>query len=173
MTLDEMVSQTDRRTTMLSLELLLRLKKTKKSWFLLNQTLIERLWIGIGIQQICFLQVLKTIPWEKVDIEVLTVEVTHAGEIAEGSEKDIRDYLEEQGYIYFHTLGHDEVYIREDLYHGKYNPDLEKLEQFYKDIQHTCRVYSRQENFLNLFNDERRDEGIGPQCIKPIIVNDT
>ena len=81
--------------------------------------------------------------------------------------------MEGQGYVYFHTLGHDEVYIREDLYHGKYKPDLEKLEQFYREIKHTCKVYSRQENFLNLIMDEKRDKGNGPQCLKPIVVNET
>ena len=62
------------------------------------------------------MQVLKTIPWAEVDIEVVTVEVNHAGEVAEGSEEEIRRYLAARGYVYFHTVGMDAVFIRRDCY---------------------------------------------------------
>ena len=42
--------------------------------------------------------ILKTIPFDKVDIKVLDVEVNHAGSIFPGSFKDIDDYLKLQGY---------------------------------------------------------------------------
>ena len=62
------------------------------------------------------MQVLKTIPWSEVDIEVVTVEVNHAGEVAEGSEEEIRGYLAARGYVHFHTVGMDAVFIRRDCY---------------------------------------------------------
>ena len=51
------------------------------------------------------LQVLKTIPWEKVDIEVLTIETNHAGEVFEGTRDDIKEFLEDKGYVLVNTVG--------------------------------------------------------------------
>ena len=50
-------------------------------------------------------QVLQTIPWDKVDIEVLTVETNHAGEIFPGTKQEIREYLAEKGYVHAATVG--------------------------------------------------------------------
>ena len=46
-----------------------------------------------------------TIPWDKVDIEVMTIETNHAGEIFPGTKQEIRDYLADKGYVYAHTVG--------------------------------------------------------------------
>ena len=51
------------------------------------------------------LQVLKTIPWEKVDIGVLTIETNHAGEVFEGTRGDIKEFLEDKGYVLVNTVG--------------------------------------------------------------------
>ena len=51
------------------------------------------------------LQVLKTLPWHKVDIEVLTVETEHAGVVFPGSKRDIRQYLAHRGYVHVYSLG--------------------------------------------------------------------
>ena len=48
---------------------------------------------------------LKTIPWDKVDIEVMAIETNHAGEIFPGTKQEIRDYLADKGYVYAHTVG--------------------------------------------------------------------
>ena len=50
-------------------------------------------------------EVLKTIPWDKVDIEVMLIELEHAGELFEGSIEDVHDFLWNQGYIYLGTIG--------------------------------------------------------------------
>ena len=42
------------------------------------------------------LQVLRTLPWDKVDIEVMTVETQELGVEAEGRDKAIRLYLSQQ-----------------------------------------------------------------------------
>ena len=54
-------------------------------------------------------QVLQTIPWDKVDIEVLTVETNHAGEIFPGTKQEIREYLAEKGYVHAATVGKGRV----------------------------------------------------------------
>ena len=38
----------------------------------------------------CGVQVLKTIPWDKVDIEVLLVELEHAGTIFPGTREEVK-----------------------------------------------------------------------------------
>ena len=50
-------------------------------------------------------QVLKSIPWEKVDIEVITIETNHAGEVFEGTREEIKDFLEHKGFVLVHTVG--------------------------------------------------------------------
>ena len=102
---------------------------------------------------VIILKVLKTIPWEKVDIEVMTIESNHFGEVSSGSDREIQDFLESKGYVLFHTVGIDQVYIRKDLYEGKYKPDMEKLEQFYRDERKNCRIFTNQEKFFNLINE--------------------
>ena len=47
---------------------------------------------------------LQTIPWEKVDIEVLTVETNHAGEVFPGTRQEVRDYLALRGYVFITCL---------------------------------------------------------------------
>ena len=43
-------------------------------------------------------QVLQTIPWTLVDIEMISVETDLAGEIVPGSRQEIIDYMKSQGY---------------------------------------------------------------------------
>ena len=60
-------------------------------------------YLSLDIEGAEFL-VLQTIPWDKVDIEVLTVETNHAGEVFPGSKEEIRNYLADQGYVYVYTV---------------------------------------------------------------------
>ena len=46
------------------------------------------------------LQVLQTIPWARVDIEMVSVETDLAGRVMEGSREDIIRYMGDQGYIH-------------------------------------------------------------------------
>ena len=90
---------------------------------------------------------MKTIPWEKVDIEVITIETNHAGEVFEGTRKEITEFLEDKGYILVYTVGTkdilsfhinilllfsaiDDVFVRKDLYDGKYSPDMDAWAEF-------------------------------------------
>ena len=45
-------------------------------------------------------QVLQTIPWHLVDIEMISVETDLAGLIMPGSRPEIIDYMKEKGYIH-------------------------------------------------------------------------
>ena len=46
------------------------------------------------------MQVLQTIPWARVDIELVSVETDLAGRVMEGSRGDIIQYMGDQGYIH-------------------------------------------------------------------------
>ena len=48
----------------------------------------------------CCDQVLRTIPWHKVDIEVVSVETNLAGVVMEGSRQEILDYMRARGYTH-------------------------------------------------------------------------
>jgi len=87
------------------------------------------------------LAVLKTLPWEKVDIEIMTVETDLVGEtgITGGSQQEIRDFIVSKGYKFFHHRHNknymtgkenNDLFIREDIvrkykvdkYHNKNKP---------------------------------------------------
>ena len=66
------------------------------------------------------LQVLKTVPWDKVDIWVVSVETHLAGEVFPGSREDIIRYMESVGYIMENTwkngeMTKDDLFIRKDI----------------------------------------------------------
>ena len=49
-------------------------------------------------------EVLKTVPWDNVDIEVLLIELIHAGSQFEGSREEVHTYLRNQNYVYLGTI---------------------------------------------------------------------
>ena len=49
-------------------------------------------------------EVLKTVPWDKVDIEVLLIELIHAGSHFEGSRDDVHQFLSSKSYVYLGTI---------------------------------------------------------------------
>ena len=49
--------------------------------------------------------VLMTLPWNKVDIEVILVELIHAGEVHQGSRYEIHQFLQSKSYTYLGTIG--------------------------------------------------------------------
>ena len=58
--------------------------------------------------------VLKTIPWAKVDIRALDVEVAHVGKVFEGTKEDLHDFLTTQaGYDTFKFVGNDVFYAKQ------------------------------------------------------------
>ena len=66
---------------------------------------------------------LRTLPWARVDIEMVSVETDLAGRVMEGSRGDIIEYMRDQGYI--HRVHHtksgikngnkDDLFIRKDV----------------------------------------------------------
>ena len=61
------------------------------------------------------LQVLKTIPWDKVNIRVLLIEVNHIGEIFKGSPKALNQLLKKSGFKFFRSTTIDDIYVKRDF----------------------------------------------------------
>ena len=57
--------------------------------------------------------ILKTIPFDKVDIKVIDVEVNHAGTVFPGSFREIDDFMNFQGYQ-LHSIiqNQDAIYVK-------------------------------------------------------------
>ena len=84
-------------------------------------------------------EVLKTVPWDKVDIEVLLIELIHAGSLFKGSREEIHQFLLSKNYVYLGTIctifhhqnyiiiffvyvsAADDVFVRKDLLKTKYD----------------------------------------------------
>ena len=79
---------------------------------------------------------LRTIPWARVDIELVSVETDLAGRVMEGSREDIIQYMRDQGYIHraHHTRSgvktgnKDDLFIRKDVVDRLIQYSREKLQ---------------------------------------------
>ena len=59
--------------------------------------------------------VLKTIPWDKLDIRVLQVEMDLAGQVFDGTAEDIRKLLNDNGYVLYSRVMADEFFVKRDF----------------------------------------------------------
>ena len=59
--------------------------------------------------------VLKTLPWDKVDIKVLLVEIDHLGKVFEGDLKSFEEFIFSKGYKFHQAIEIDHVYIKNDF----------------------------------------------------------
>ena len=59
--------------------------------------------------------ILKSLPWDRINVTALTVEINHAGETLPGSQSDIRQLMQQKGYELAGTLTIDDLFYRKDL----------------------------------------------------------
>jgi len=57
-------------------------------------------------------QVLKTVPWDLVDIRVLGIETEHAGKVFNGTKRDISSFLQSAGFKETRKIGHDSFFVK-------------------------------------------------------------
>ena len=62
-----------------------------------------------------FPQILKSIPWDKVNIRVLLIEVNHIGEIFNETREEFDKLLAEAGFVFYMSISIDNIYIRKDF----------------------------------------------------------
>ena len=93
---------------------------------------------------------LQTIPWDKVDIEVIITELIHAGKVKvglfttqgqkkiiiffcqvfSGSRIETIKFLESKNYLYIGNL-FDDIFVRKDLFGNKYKVDLDQAKKLF------------------------------------------
>ena len=61
------------------------------------------------------LKVLQTLPWNLVNVTLLSVEVNHAGIIFDGTYQDIRNFMKGQGYEHIDKVRIDDIFLRKEL----------------------------------------------------------
>ena len=60
--------------------------------------------------------VLQSIPWDKVDIQVIIIEVHYEGKIFESKEEEtIKSFLEERDFKFIGSLHINQVFVRNDF----------------------------------------------------------
>merc|ERR1719273_179357 len=64
-------------------------------------------------------EILKTIPFQDVNINLIGLEVEHAGKIFEGSVTDIKKLLKDNGYQYVAKTRFDKFFMKNDMYYFK------------------------------------------------------
>ena len=59
--------------------------------------------------------VLQTLPWNRINVTLLTVEVNHAGVIFPGNSEDIQNFMKGQGYDHLGKIHIDDVFYLANL----------------------------------------------------------
>ena len=59
--------------------------------------------------------ILKTIPWNQINVTLFSVEINHAGRIFPESENDIRQFMKEKGYKYKGTIVIDDIFFKKEI----------------------------------------------------------
>ena len=90
-------------------------------------------------------EVFRSLPWDKVDIEVIVTELVHAGELFPGSRLEVIEFLESKNYQYIGNL-YDDIFVRKDLLGVKYQIDIQKAEQMFE--QFSSEVLIEREDIL-------------------------
>jgi hypothetical protein len=61
------------------------------------------------------LPVLRSIPWDKVDIKVIIIEVNYLGKIFEAANDDLVKLMTDNGYKFFSEIHINHVYVKNDF----------------------------------------------------------
>ena len=98
-------------------------KKHREEWFNVTCFPLYSILLALGNPTVDYfsldiegdeLAVLKTIPFDKVDIKVLSVEIIHGGERGDGP-NDLDDYMKSQGYTFYGKQSYDHMFVKNDL----------------------------------------------------------
>ena len=61
------------------------------------------------------MNILETIPFDKVDISVIMIEVAHFGKIFPGDVDRLLQFMDSKEYVFFRRLNVDDIYIKKQL----------------------------------------------------------
>jgi hypothetical protein len=57
---------------------------------------------------------LRSIPWDKVDIQVLVIEVHQVGKIFDNEDETVESFLTQRGYKLLGKLGINQIFVKND-----------------------------------------------------------
>ena len=80
-------------------------------------------------------EVLKHVPWDSVEIEVMLIETDHAGKVFPGSREDIIDYLDDNNYQHMGSMNRDDYFVRKDLMKTKYKIDVGQISDMFPNFK--------------------------------------
>ena len=78
-----------------------------------------------------FLQVLQSIPWDKVDIRFMVIEVEWAGRIFDSKVSDIHQLLTDKGYVHLDTIDINHIFAKKDFL----RPDVVRSFKSYLEVK--------------------------------------
>ena len=61
------------------------------------------------------IQVLENIPFDQIDIKVISIESNHLGQIFNGSVKRLNKLMKKNGYIFWKTVHIDDIYVKKEF----------------------------------------------------------
>lgn len=76
------------------------------------------------------MQVLESLPWSKVNIEVISAEVNLLGSVFPGSRQGLHSLMSTVGYTYIGSLEHDDFFVMSRLLGNKYSFDMTQGEDW-------------------------------------------
>ena len=59
--------------------------------------------------------ILKTVPWNQVNVTLFSVEINHAGKIFPESRVDIQEFMKKQGYKFHSTVVIDDIFYKKEI----------------------------------------------------------
>ena len=62
------------------------------------------------------IQVLENIPFDQIDIKVISIESNHLGQIFSGSVKRLNKLMKKNGYIFWKTVEIDDIYVKKEFF---------------------------------------------------------
>lgn len=94
-------------------------------------------------------EVLKVFPWDKVRVEVMLVELEHAGKVFPGTRREVHQFLISKGYDYVGSLFEDDIFILQELnVPERYGLEEGQADQLEEDVAEFFYLYDAKKEGL-------------------------
>ena len=59
--------------------------------------------------------ILKSIPWDKIKIDAVSIEADRIGELCPGTRAEVRSFMFSQGFMMYQKTGIDDIFVKKSL----------------------------------------------------------
>ena len=59
--------------------------------------------------------ILKSIPWDKINIDAVSIEADRIGELYPGTLAEVRSFMFSQGFMMYQKTGIDDIFVKKSL----------------------------------------------------------